>query len=84
LDKVGGGSTGPTLGQGRGKDKCNNPRTQIEAEDHTNPRRNQRDARDKEYAERTYHCANTEIRASGSNRATTRMGRRNTRTSIRI
>jgi hypothetical protein len=46
LDKVGGGSTGPMVGQGRGKDQCNDPRAQVEEEDHTNPRTCQRDAGD--------------------------------------
>jgi hypothetical protein len=60
LDKVGGGSTGPTLGQGRGKDQCSDPRTQIEEEDHTNPKMSQRDAGDEEDSSITYHCKNTE------------------------
>jgi hypothetical protein len=79
LDKVVEGSTGPTLGQGRGKDQSNDPRTQTEEKYHTNPRTSQRDAGDEEDAGKTYHCSNTETRVSGSTRATTRMGSRNTR-----
>jgi hypothetical protein len=67
------------LGQGRGKDQCSDPRTQIEAEDHTNPRTSQRDAGDEEDAGRTYHYANTETRALGSNRTITGMGRKSIR-----
>jgi hypothetical protein len=83
LDKVGGGSTGPILGQGRGKDQCNHSRNQIEVEDHTNPRMSQRDAGDEEDGGRTYHYTNIEIGALGSNRATTVMGRKNTHTGRR-
>jgi hypothetical protein len=60
LDKTGEGSTGSTLGQGRGKDQCNDPSTQIEEKYHTNPRMHQGDARDEEDADRTYHYENTE------------------------
>jgi hypothetical protein len=74
---VGGGSTGPTLGQGRGMDQCNDPRTQTKVEDHTNPRMIQRDTGDKEDACKNYRCANTEIGASGSNRTTTGTSSRN-------
>jgi hypothetical protein len=70
LDKVRGGSTGPTLGKGREKDQYNNPRTQTEIEDHTNPRMSQRDAGDEEDVGITYHYANIETTTSGSNRAT--------------
>jgi hypothetical protein len=63
LDKVGGGSIGPTLGQGGGQEQCSDPRNQEEIEDHINPRTSQRDARDKKYAGTTYHCANTKIGA---------------------
>ena len=80
MDKVEGGSTGPTLGQGRGKDQCNDPRTQTEAEENTDPKMSQRDAGDEEEALRTYHCTNTETGASESNKATTRMGSINTHT----
>jgi hypothetical protein len=78
LGKVGGGSTGPTLGEGRGKDQCNDPRAQIEVEDHTNPRTSEMDTGDEEDAGITYHCANTKIRALGSNRTTIRTSSRNT------
>jgi hypothetical protein len=78
LEKVGGGFIVPTLGSGRGKDQYNDPRTQTEVEDHTNPRTIQRDTRYEEDGGRTYHCTNTKIGASGSNRATTGMGSRNT------
>jgi hypothetical protein len=60
LDNVGGGPTGPILGQGRGNDQCNNTRTQTKAKDHTNPKMIQRDASYEEDAGRTYHCTNTE------------------------
>jgi hypothetical protein len=60
LDKIEGGSIGPTLGQGRGKYQCNNPRNQIEADDYTNFIMSQRDVRDEEYAGRAYHCIDTE------------------------
>jgi hypothetical protein len=68
------------LGQGRGKDQCSDPRTQTDAEDHTNLRMIQRDMGDEEYAGRTYHCENIETEASSSNRASTGMGSKNTRT----
>jgi hypothetical protein len=80
LDKIGGGSTGPNLGQGRGEDQCSDPRTQIAEEDHINPRMSQRDARAEEAAGRTYHYANVETGASGSNRTIAGMGSRSTRT----
>jgi hypothetical protein len=80
LDQVGGGSAGPTVGQGRGKDQCSDPRAQAEAEDNTNPRMSQRDAGDEEAAGRTHHCANAETRASGSNGAITGAGSRSTGT----
>jgi hypothetical protein len=32
MDKDGGGSTGPTVGPGRGKDKCSYPGPQVEEE----------------------------------------------------
>jgi hypothetical protein len=80
LDKTGEGSIGSTLGQGRGKDQCSNRRNQIEAKDHTNPITRQGDTRAKEDAGRIYHCANTEIGASGSNRTITGMGSISTHT----
>jgi hypothetical protein len=48
LDKVGGGSIGPIVGQGRGKDQCSDPTTQAEEEEHNNPRTCQRETRDYE------------------------------------
>jgi hypothetical protein len=48
------------LGQGRGKDQCNNPRTQTEEKYHTNPRTRQADARDEKDADIAYHCINIE------------------------
>jgi hypothetical protein len=83
LDKVGGGSTGPTLGQGRVNDQWSDPRTQTEAEDYTNPRTSPRDVGDEEDAGITYHCENIEIRVSGSNRAIIGMGNRSTCTGRR-
>jgi hypothetical protein len=80
LDKAGGGSTGPTLGQGRGEDQCSDPRTQTMVEDHINPRMSQRDARDEEDVGRTYHYTNVEIGASGSNRTIAGTGSRSTHT----
>jgi hypothetical protein len=47
------------MGQGRGKDQCSDPRTQIEEKYHTNPRMCQGDSRDEEDAGRTYHYTNT-------------------------
>jgi hypothetical protein len=58
LDKTGGGSTDPMLGQGRGKDQCSDTRNQAETKDHTNPRTSQRNIRDEEDVGKTYHCAN--------------------------
>jgi hypothetical protein len=81
LDKVEGESTGTTLGQGKGKDQYNDPRTQTEAKDHTNPIMHQGDARGEEDAGRTYHGGNTETRASCLNRTITGMGSRSTHTS---
>jgi hypothetical protein len=83
LDKVGGGSVGPTLGQGRGEDQCSNPRNQTEAEDHINPRTIQRDTGDKEDAGRNYYYTNTEIGVSSSDRATAGIGSRSTCTGRR-
>jgi hypothetical protein len=83
LDKTGGGSTGPTLGQGRGKDQCNDQRTQTEEKYHTNPRTCQGNARDEEYAGITYHCTNEQTRVLSSNRTTAGTGRRSTRTGRR-
>jgi hypothetical protein len=80
LNKVGGGSTGPTLGQGRGEDQCSDPRTQTMAEYHINPRTSQRDVRDEEDADITYHYTNVEIGVSGSNRTIAGTGSRSTRT----
>jgi hypothetical protein len=71
LDKTRGGSIASKMGQGRRKDQCSDPRTQIEEKDHTDPRTCQGDARVEEDAGRTYHCANTEIGALGSNRTIT-------------
>jgi hypothetical protein len=48
------------MGQGRGKDQCNDPRAQAEEEDNTNPRTSQRDAADEEFAGRTHHYTNSE------------------------
>jgi hypothetical protein len=79
LDKARGGSTSPTLGKGRGEDQCSDPRTQTMAEDHINPRTSQRDARVEEDAGRTYHYANIEIGASGSNRTIIGTGSRSNR-----
>jgi hypothetical protein len=79
LDKVGGGSTSITLGKGRGKDQCSNPRTQTESKDHTNPRMSQRDARDEEDVDKTYHYTNANAGTLGSNRAITGTGSRSTR-----
>jgi hypothetical protein len=50
LEKVGGGPTGPTLGQGRGKNQCNDPRNQTKVEEHTNTIMSQRDVGDEEDA----------------------------------
>jgi hypothetical protein len=78
VDKAGRGSISPTLGQGGGEDQCNDPRTQVVIEDHTNPRMSQGRARDEEDIGRTYHCTNTETGASGSNRTIAGMGSRST------
>jgi hypothetical protein len=83
LDKAGRGSTGPTLGQGGGEDQCNDPRTQAVTEDHTNSRTGQGNTRVEEDTGRTYHCANTETGASGSNRTIAGMGSRSTCTGRR-
>jgi hypothetical protein len=79
LDKAGRGSTSPTLGQGGGEDQCNDPRTQAMTEDHTNSKMSQGNARVEEDTSKTYHCANTETRASGSNRTIVGTSSRNTR-----
>jgi hypothetical protein len=84
LDKAGGGSAGPTLGQGRGEHQCNDPRNKKAKEDHINPRTSQRDARAEEDAGRTYHCTNAETIASSSNRTIAGTGSRSTRTGRRI
>jgi hypothetical protein len=78
LDKAGRGSTGPTLGQGGGEDQCNDPRNQVVTKYHTNPRTGQANARVEEDTGRTYHCTNTEIGASSSNRTVAGMGSRST------
>jgi hypothetical protein len=57
LDQVGGGSTGPKMGHGRRKDQRNNPRTQVEARDNTNPRACLRDIGYEEAIGRTHNCA---------------------------
>jgi hypothetical protein len=48
------------LGQGRGKDQCNDPRNQTTIEFHANPRTTQRDAGDKVDAGIAYQCTNIE------------------------
>jgi hypothetical protein len=77
---TGGGSTSSTLGQGRGKDQCSDPRTQEKEKYHTNSRMHKWDARIEEDAGRTHHCENTETRVVGSNRTVAGMGSRSTRT----
>jgi hypothetical protein len=47
------------MGQGGGKDQCNDPRIQAATENHPNPRTGQGDTRVKEVTGRTSHCANT-------------------------
>jgi hypothetical protein len=78
LENTGGGSTGSTLGQGRGEDQCSDPRTQVEEKYHTDPRTHKVDARVEEDACRTHHCVNIETRATGSNRTVIGMGIRST------
>jgi hypothetical protein len=56
------------MGQGGGKDQCNDPRIQAAIENHPNSRKGQGDTRVKEVTGRTSHYANTETRALGSNR----------------
>jgi hypothetical protein len=71
------------MGQGGGKDQCNDPRIQEAIENHPNPITGQGDTRFKEVIGRTSHYTNTETGASGSNRivagmdsSSTRVGRR--------
>jgi hypothetical protein len=78
LDKAGRGYTGPTLGKGGGVDQCNDPRTQAAIENHTNSIMGQGNKRFEEDTGRNYHCANTEIGASGSNRIIAGTGSRST------
>jgi hypothetical protein len=82
LDKTGGGSTGSTLGQGRGKDQCSDPRTQAEEKYHIDPRMHKGDARVEEDECKNHHYADTEIGATGSNRTVTGRGSKSTRTGI--
>jgi hypothetical protein len=51
------------LGQGRGKDKCSDPRTQVEEKYHTDPRTFKGDARVEKYAHKTHHCVDTRNRS---------------------
>jgi hypothetical protein len=78
LDKAGRGYTSPTLGQGGGEDQCNDPRNQAMTKDYTNYRMGQGITRVEEDTGKTYHCANTKTRASGSNRTVAGMGSRST------
>jgi hypothetical protein len=73
MDKIGRGSTGPTIGQGGGNDQCKDPRIQAGTENHPNSRMGQGDTRAKEVTGKTSHCTNTETRVVGSNRTITRM-----------
>jgi hypothetical protein len=57
MDKIGGGSIGPTLGLGRGKYKHNYPGPQAEAENNEYHRVPQRSTRHVEYASRANSCA---------------------------
>jgi hypothetical protein len=66
------------MGQGGGKDQCNDPRIQEAIENHPNPRTGQGDTRVKEVTGRTSHCANMETGASGSNRTIAGMDSSNT------
>jgi hypothetical protein len=67
LDEAGRGSTGPAVGPGRRKDKCNYPGPQAEAEDNVDHGACQRGARHEETAGRTHNCADTEKGVPGSN-----------------
>jgi hypothetical protein len=62
------------MGHGRRKDQRNDPRTQAEAGDNTNPRVCQRDIGYEEAASRTHHYANAETEVTGSNGATAGAG----------
>jgi hypothetical protein len=59
-DNTRGGSTGSMLGQGRGKDQCNDPRNQTEEKYHINPITHKGDTRDEEDVGKTYHWENIE------------------------
>jgi hypothetical protein len=81
LDQVGGGLAGPTVGHGRRKDQCRDPRAQAEEEDNTNHRMHQRDVGHDEIVGRANHYANPETRAAGSNGTIARASRRSPGTS---
>jgi hypothetical protein len=67
MDKARRRSTGPTSGQGRGKDKRNHPRSQAKEKNDEDHRAPQRNVGPEEVASRASICADAKERPTSSN-----------------